>query len=331
MNTHILARFAPIFRREPAYAETIGWVSFALALLTGATSTPFAKQLSGSFSPLSMVFLSEFSVLCFAILSFGFLPLLRSLRNIRAKHLLPLLCFSLMNGIAAPMMVFHGLEQTTAIKAELYLRSQTLFLLLIAAVFLKEKIRKEHLLAASVVITGIVVVALRGFTSPVAIGTGELLILGGSAIYATGTSIMKRIIHATHPEAALFFRGTIALSFFFISSPFLHHTFMGELTALDPSLFGTVIGYGFLACFLSMFCFYDAVERLEAHVISVGLPLMSIGSILFANAYLGERLMWYHLVGALLLVSGTIMMRMADRKHGNAKSQELLPHYQKHA
>lgn len=121
------------------------------------------------------------------------------------------------------------------------------------------------------------------------------------------------------------------MGFFFISSPFMNHTFIEELTSVEPALFTTVVGYGFISCFLSMFCFYEAVEHLPAHTISVGLPLISIGSILFANLYLGETLTWYHVAGAIMLVSGTIMMRMADRKHGMEQKQDLMPHYQRQA
>lgn len=243
--------------------------------------------------------------------------------------MLPLVVFSVANGVIAPMFMFNGLKTTSAVNAELFARSQTLFLLLFAVVFLKEVLRKEHVFAAGIVIAGVTLIALQGFALDVSLNHGDGLIILAASMYATGISVLKKYLHDVHPELSLFFRGVVALTFFFVSSPFLNHTFVQEFSSVPNTLFSVVMAYGFLSCFLSVFCFYEAVERLEAHTISVGLPLMSIGSIVMANVYLGETLTWYHITGAVLLISGTIGMQIADRVH-NAKMHLPPSHYQRH-
>lgn len=325
MNMLTLTSHMPFIRRQNFVGvEAIGWTSFVLSIITGATSTPFAKQLSGFISPISMVFLSELSVLCFMVLSFGLVPLIRAVFRIHRDAIVPLLGFSILNSIIAPILVFIGMQQTSAVNSELFLRSQTVFLLFFAAILLQEKIRREHILAGSIVLFGILMISLKGFTTGMVFAKGDLLIIAGALVYAFGTALIKKSIHSVHPEVALFFRGMVALSFFFVSSPFMRHTFLQELSAVPPHLFNAAVGYAFISCFLSLFCFYEAVERLDARTISIGLPVMSIGSIVFAHFYLGESLLWYHIFGAFFIVSGIIVMRVFD---GISTEKELEQHY----
>ena len=324
MHTNILTSHLPFAQKSRmARIEAIGWLCFALALITGSTATPFSKQMSGVFSPFSMVFVSEFATLIFIVLSFGVVPLMSKVFSINRHSVLPLLGFSLMNSVLGPLLIFTGMRTTSAVNAELFMKSETVFLLLFAGTFLNERIRQEHVLAATVVIAGIIVIALHGFTEQVGITRGDLFILASGAVYALGVMFAKKSVKDVHPEVALFFRGMVALSFFFLSSPFLHHTFVEELAAFPADLLAPAVGYAFVSCFLYLFCFYEAVERLDTRIISIGIPMISIGSILLSHFYLGEPLFWYDLVGASMIVGGAIIMEKAD----TSKEKNQVPHY----
>ena len=201
-------------------AISIGWIALTVAVLAGSTSTTFAKELSGTFSPLSLLVISESIVLLFTVLSFGFIPLMNAVLSVKKKYIPALLIVGITNSIVAPLFVFTGLQMTQAVNAELFSRSYSLFLFVYAAIFLKEKISRTELFALLCMLIGVAIVALRGFTEAVSFHMGDMLILSGALVYAIGGIVFKEKLQKFHPEVVLCFRSMIALSFFFLFSPF---------------------------------------------------------------------------------------------------------------
>ena len=293
---------------------TVGWIMLFGAIIAGSTSTTFAKELSTAFSPLSLLVLSEMIVLTFTILSFGFFPLLKEVLSIKKKYIPALLLVGFTNSIVAPILVFTGLHMTQAVNAELYLRSYSFFLFIYAAIFLKEKITRTDMFALLCMTIGICIVALRGFQGSLTIAPGDLLVLSGAIVYAIGGIIFKVKLHKLHSEVVLCVRGMIAISFFFLFSPFTETVIIHEIRSFPLALLGSLLGYGFIARFLYMFGFYEAVERLEVHTVSLLLPLITVGSLVFAHLHLGEAIYWYHIVGAGFLIMGSIVMKYSSPK-----------------
>jgi len=316
-NTHMYSKtlslpFLGSDRR--ARSTTIGWIMLFGAIIAGSTSTTFAKELSTAFSPLSLLILSELIVLTFTVLSFGFFPLLHEVFSIKKKYLPALLLVGITNSIVAPMLVFTGLHMTQAVNAELFLRSYSFFLFIYAAIFLKEKITRTDIFALLCMTIGIGIVALRGFQGSLTMAPGDLLILSGAIVYAIGGIVFKIKLHKLHPEVVLCARGMLAITFFFLFSPFTETVIVHEIQSFPLALVGSLLGYGFIARFLYMFGFYESIERLEVHTVSLLLPLITVGSLVFAHLRLGESIYWYHIFGAGFLIMGSLVMRYSSPK-----------------
>jgi len=295
-------------------AISIGWIALTVAVLAGSTSTTFAKELSGTFSPLSLLVISESIVLLFTVLSFGFIPLMNAVLSVKKKYIPALLIVGITNSIVAPLFVFTGLQMTQAVNAELFSRSYSLFLFVYAAIFLKEKISRTELFALLCMLIGVAIVALRGFTEAVSFHMGDMLILSGALVYAIGGIVFKEKLQKFHPEVVLCFRSMIALSFFFLFSPFTEIEIAHEIHAFPITLLGALLGYGFISRFLYLFSFYESIERLAVHTVSLVLPLITVGSLVFAHYHLGEDIHWYHISGAAFLLLGCVVLRLSSIK-----------------
>jgi len=288
-------------------------------VLSGSTSTTFAKILAGHFSPFSLLFVSEFITLIFTVLSFGLVPLLRQLTKLEKGEIVPLILTCLSNSVFAPILIFIGLRYTNAVNAELFLSSNTLFMFLLAILLLNERITRTHILAISAIICGILIVALRGFTQDFVFSIGDVYILGGSLLYASGAILFKMRLATMKPEGFIFSRGLVALCCFFVSAPFMEHTFITELENIGPYVVSILLCYGFIARFVNLMSFYEALERIPVHIVSIILPLSTIGSLIFAHLYLGDALHWYHLLGAAFILGGTVIMRFTHPHFSNDK------------
>jgi drug/metabolite transporter (DMT)-like permease len=309
---------------KKARSISIGWIALVCAVLAGSTSITFAKELGAVFSPMSLLVLSESIVLLFTVLSFGFLPLIEEVISIKKKYIPALLVVGITNSIIAPLLVFTGLHMSKAVNAELFLRSYSIFLFIYAAIFLKEKITRTDMFALLCMTIGVSIVALRGFSGPIEIATGDLLILSGAVVYAIGGIVFKQKLTKVHPEVVLCVRGLMAITFFLLLAPITEVNLIHEVRSLPYTLIGALVGYGFISRFLYLFGFYESMERLQVHTVSLVLPLVTIGSLFFAHIRLGEVLEWYHFAGALFLIAGSFVMKLSPKhKKGKHLARDL--------
>lgn len=291
-------------------ASLIGVIALTVTVLTGSTTTTFSKILSESLSPFSLLFISEFITLAFTIFSFGFINLIEEFLAIKKRDYFPILLVGVANSVLAPVLIFTGLRYTSAVNGELSLGSNILFMFIFAGLFLRENISRAHIVAAGTVFFGLVMVALRGFTSGFSPAPGDLLIVLGSLLYASGTIIFKLRLSALQPDVFLFCRGLVAITAFFLTAPFMETTLLSDLQGLPTMILIVLFAYGFFSRFLGLISFYEAIERMQIHFVSLFLPFSTIGSILFAHLYLGDAIEWFHIVGAISICSGSVILRL---------------------
>ncbi len=307
-NINIMHWHPAFWRKETEHTQAIGWIALIITILAGSTFTSFGRQLAASLSPLSLIFVGESSIVFFIAFSFGVMPMIREIRKLKRMHLLPLLVLSVL-ATGALMLWFLGLQTTEAVNAELFGRAEIPFLLLLAALFLRESVTRAHVLAGIVVGLGVWIVAMRGFAMNFAPRTGDLAIIGGSFTFSIVSIIFKKFLRELPPELVLFVRSSTAVGLFFAISPFVAHPFIEELRSLPLELLPALVGFGFVARFLGVLSFYEAVERLPISTISLVTPTSIVASVLFANLYLGEPVFWYHAVGGGLVLLGALLLQ----------------------
>lgn len=310
----ILSLLHPLafWRRPTPTVLAIGWMALAANVVVGSMSTSFTKELTGAFSPLSLLFLGEFLTWSFTVLSFGFIPLMREVLSLKRSMIIPLFLVGLCSSILGPLLAFAGLMTTKAMNAELYMRSDTLFVVILAAVVLREKLRPIHAIAGAFIVAGLVVVSLRGFRDGFTFQMGDALLIGSAIAYSTGTILFKKYLNHMHADVVVFVRTSIAIGSFFLASAFMEHTLGTELRAFQAGLIVPLVGYAFLCRFVGLFTFYEAMDRLPVRTVSLILPIGTVGSLLFAWVYLGEALRMYNIVGGMLILTGAMIVRFEN-------------------
>jgi len=312
-------------KRNQNQSLVIGWIALIVMILSGSTYASFAKQLTAVFSPLSMLFISEVLMLFFATLSFGLLPVLRKIVSLKRRTVLLLLIAGCINGALAPMLLFLGLQTTSAINSELFGRSETLFSMLLGAAILHQTIKRPHIIGGSIILLGILFATLRGFSDGFTLQSGDIFIMLSAISFAAGSTVVRKSLHHIEPEILIAMRALMAVTLFFLISPFIEHSFMDEVLTFPLTLLPALLGFGFIARFIGVFSFYEAIERLPVQTYSLMATLTVAGSILFAAFYLGEALHWYHCVGVLLIILGAALVHVA----GMHKSDEYFKHHVK--
>ncbi|PIR52203.1 hypothetical protein COU77_01645 [Candidatus Peregrinibacteria bacterium CG10_big_fil_rev_8_21_14_0_10_49_16] len=287
----------------------VGWIFLGLAILAGATLPSFALQLTQTFSPFSVLFIGEVSIIFFLLLSFGAMRIVRELLSLNAREFGLLIVMAVVVSIGL-VLWFVGLHTTGAANVEILEKVELMLILIFSATFLRETFTRYHIIAAFMILSGVFVVFLRNVDGGFRIETGDFYIFIAAVFFATGSTLFKRNLHTLPPEVVLFVRASVSLLLFFIVSPFLKITFIAEMQYLTVGLIIPLLGYVFFSRFLSVLSFYESIERLPLSTIYLFLPLRTIFSISFAHFYLGEGIYWHQFVGGGLIILGTLTLNV---------------------
>lgn len=321
-----LLTFRPwVTHRRPLTQAGIGWLALSTSMLAGSTFSVFAKMLSVNLSPLSLVFISEVLVLTFVVLSFGLVPIVRTFSKLGGSSILNLLAMGCLSGVIGPGLWFTGLSMTSAVNANFFGKAELLFVLLLAWIFLGERLTRSHLLAAASITAGLVIIALRGFTDSVTFQLGDLLIILATISFAGGNAVYSKYLHHVPSHIALCSRSTVAVAGFFLISPFIPHSLVNEASTFPLALIPALLGFGFISRFINSVAFYESIERLPMSSISLVGSLDVILSTTVAYAILGEPVGWYHFLGGGFVILGTLLLELLHEppsKHAAEQRQQ---------
>lgn len=299
------------WKRETLSSPAIGWISLGVMVVAASTYNSFAKTLTDSLSPMTLVCLSELLTAFFVLFSFGALPMVRKMFTLRDSFLLPMFAIGILSGVIAPLLWFAGLHQTTAVNAALFGNAEMIFFAFFGVVILREAFGRVHLLSTLTMIAGLVFIVLRGFTEGIHLQNGDILLTLSCFTFALGDLIFRKCLQRSDPQVVILIRSITAISGFFLISPFLDMPLIHEIRAFPLSSVPALLGFAFVSRFLNGFSFYEALEHLPVMTVSLTQNLTVIGSIAFAAWYLGEPLHPYHFIGGALIVAGALMLEMA--------------------
>lgn len=298
------------WKHESLGDKATGWIALTISTISGSTFTSYAKVLTSFLSSLSLMFVSEVLTAFFVLFSYGFLPVMKKLTHTPWKDIRWMLVSAFLNGVAGPMLLFAGLYYTSAVNAIFYSNMNMVFMVILAAWLLREKITSAHSAAIFTIMAGTIVISLRGFTTGLSLQLGDILVIASSLGYALGSICYRKYVPHIEPHLVLFMRSMVAMGTFFFVSPFLEHPLMTQLMQFPIALFPALLGFGFVGRFLNSVTYYEALEKLEVTTVSLVSSLGLIGSVIFAWIYLGEPIAWFHYLGGAFIILGTILLEV---------------------
>jgi len=158
-----------------------------------------------------------------------------------------------------------------------------------------------------------------------------MLILLGAMTAAVGSVIFRKYLKRVHPEIVLFTRGLIAIGFFFVLSAVLQASIIEQVKVFPITLITALIGYGFISRFMYLISYYESMEKLPAQTVSLFLPLVTVGSLIFSHFYLGEHIHWYHWAGGVFILLGSLALMFSHEHYrGIHLERHMRHHHRRH-
>jgi len=203
-----------------------------------------------------------------------------------------------------------GLQTTNASNASVYVATGPITILLLAVLFLSERLNARKLLGIAIAIAGVLVVmGLDTLTAFELRGnlTGDLLVFASIVMWACFTVFGKRI---TDTLGALTVTATVTLIGAVWMTPigFLEMQRTGfNLAELTPTAWAAVIYLGAACNFLAVLLYFTALQKTESQKVGVYLYSIPPMTAVAAAVVLAEPITLGLVVGTVLVIAGVAL------------------------
>lgn len=225
---------------------------------------------------------------------------------------LPVLLLLGFSGIFAyNYFFFKGLKTIPASRGALLAALNPTMVMLMSAIFYKEKITIRKLVGILISLTGVVIVISRGRVTELlsSLETGDLFMLGCPITWAMYTLAARPALKHTTPLQASTWAsltGCLMLLLFSGSEPYpVEVPLKVWLALLYLGIIGTVVAFVW---------YYDAIRKIGPTRTSIFNNLVPVFAVIFSVLILHEKVSWYTWVGGAMVIGGVLFVNLRLHK-----------------
>jgi drug/metabolite transporter (DMT)-like permease len=286
-------------------ARTTG-AAYTLLVFTSlfwAGNWVLARGIQGHMSPIAMAFWRWFAALMI-LLPFVAAPITREWRALLRswKVLVPL---GVLGVAAFNTLSYTGLKYTTATTGVLLNSVIPILIIAINVLILREPLRGRQAVGVAASLLGVLLIVAQGELETLRhfrLNPGDIWVLAAMLVWAVYTVCLRwrpRELSSTAFTGAL-----IAVGVTVLMPLFAWDYESGQRTQWGPLTWAAVAYFGIFPSVLAYFFWNAAVARVGSERAGAFLHLMPLFGAVLAWLFLGESLLWYHYVGAILIFSG---------------------------
>ena len=204
-----------------------------------------------------------------------------------------------------------GLHYTTATSATLYLSTAPIFILLLAAPLLGERIAPRQWLGVGMSFAGVALIGMQGrFVNP-SFNLGDLCALASMAMWGSYTVFLR--LRRDALDTAEFLTMVCVLGLVFMAPWVVAEFFLGMTLRLTVTGTAAVLYSAFGSLLLAYAGWSYVVKRMGAARAGVTMHLMPAISVALAALFLREYPVWYHFAGIALSLAGVALASLRAR------------------
>ena len=267
-----------------------------------------AKPVLNDFPPILLMALRFLTAACALI---WFVPIPKA-------HIKTLFWVALVGATMQYGFTFNGLRHLDAGTTALIVQAEVPFLVLVAAIVLKERIGIRKVIGMCIAFAGIYLVSgqpqLRG--SAVAIA----MVLIGSFFWALGQIMIRRLGDVGGLTITTWL-AVMATPQLFIASLLFESGQISVITQAGISTWAAVLYLGLVMTVVGYTCWYHVLGRYPASQVGPFLLLIPITSVIGGAVFLGEQLNSFTLLGGAIVMAGVAMLVIETETDSTAGSQ----------
>ncbi|MDQ3882349.1 MAG: DMT family transporter [Thermoproteota archaeon] len=285
-------------------------------VLTGYLSVLFAAVLFGSVFSLAKVPLATIDPLAltaivYTISGLALIPFARASFTFERKFdYLYVIIVTIFGGIAAPVLLMYGLQQTAASTAAILTNGEIVFTLALSSLFFGEKpYGPVGLLAVVLVVIGLVIATTEDLTaleSILELNPGNLMILASMLMWAIDNNISRRLTLKVSPAKIAMVKSLAGgLTLLAIASA------MGKgdsIAAIKPDLWMLIIIMSISGFGGALLLFLEGIKRIGTVKTMSMFSMTPVFGIGIAALALGESITVFQGIATGLIIIGIILI-----------------------
>ncbi len=226
-----------------------------------------------------------------------------------------LLSFGLLAGAPQSVVIYKGLEWSSAVNLGLFNSAIPVLILVLGALFWGKPIRRLEAGGIGVSLAGVLVILFQGSTEKAlafAFNLGDVVLFAGMVLWALYTLKLVDRPRTLSPPALVFLIAALGLlaatPLLVVEALVVHPPRLDGLTTLALVYIGLGPTLG------AMLCFNYGVERVGAVRAGVLVHLMPVFASIFAVVLLGEQVHLFHAAGFGLVAGGALLALKAPTR-----------------
>jgi drug/metabolite transporter (DMT)-like permease len=222
--------------------------------------------------------------------------------------------------------VTFGLAHTSASDASLLAGTESVFVAILAVIFLQQRFNRAAIVAIGLAFIG--VAALGSAAPTLSAGCGDLLVLAGSlaaAIYVTLAARVAPELDALTMTAYQFLAGLLVAAPFALAQWIVGGAVLSGAT--EPGQWAAAVAVGVFGLALSFLLYNHAIGRVNVTTAGMVLNLIPLFGLLGAVLVLGDTVDVWQGLGAALILGALVLFTTAERKPEPHPGAPLRPHY----
>ena len=280
------------------------WLVLAATLLLWSGNWIVARAVRDDISP-GLATSGRLVIVAAILLPFAWRGLAAKLPAFSRRDWLILWLLGFSGGGLHLSLQWLGLHYTTATSATLYLSTAPIFILLLAAPLLGERILPRQWVGVAISFAGVVVIGMQGRLLQPTFNVGDLCALASMAMWGSYTVFLRMRHDAL--DTVEFLAMVCLLGLVFMTPWVVIEYFVGMQLRLTPAGAAAVLYSAIGSLLLAYAGWSYVVKRMGASRAGVTMHLMPAIAVVLAAIFLGERPYWYHFAGVLLILAGVAL------------------------
>ena len=287
-------------------------------ILVGYSCAILAVAFFGSVSTISKPVLATvnpilLSSLVYIISGLTFTPIAQKTerKKVSKKYYYMVLLTATIGGAAAPIMFFSGLQLTTAADTALLSNGETVFSILFAILFFKEKLKRTGYGAVALILIGVFIVTTNFHfdSSIMQFNSGNILVIAATALWGLDNNISKIITRHMPISRLVQLKSLIGGGISLLAVLLMEIPFNIQQTQIIPIVLVGVFGFA-----ISLYLYLHSIKRIGVVKASSLLSLSAVFGLIFAALILYESIGAYQMIAVIIMIIGVCLMYKYESK-----------------